>query len=69
MSSHRTNLFNPFSTWRKEAKIQGAITITYTPEAGDGTNIMQPTLTTNGEITWTCTGGTLLSKYRPATCR
>jgi len=48
---------------------QGVITITYTPDAGDGTILMQPTLTTNGEITWTCTGGTLLSKYRPATCR
>lgn len=47
----------------------GVITITYTPAAGDGTIIMTPTLQANGDVTWTCTGGTLLAKYRPASCR
>lgn len=47
----------------------GVITITYTQAAGNGTLIMTPTLTANGDVTWDCTGGSLLPKYRPATCR
>jgi len=47
----------------------GLITITYTAAAGGGTIIMTPTLTPNKHIYWVCTGGTLLPKYRPATCR
>lgn len=47
----------------------GEITIIYTKLAGGGSIIMKPTLSKNGEITWECTGGTLLSKYRPANCR
>lgn len=47
----------------------GVITITYTARAGGGTIIMTPTLTANGDVTWICTGGTLLPKYRPASCR
>lgn len=47
----------------------GIITITYTAAAGGGTIIMTPTLTANGDVTWDCTGGTLLDKYRPASCR
>lgn len=47
----------------------GVITITYTAAAGGGTIIMTPTLTANGDVTWDCTGGTLIAKYRPATCR
>lgn len=47
----------------------GIITITYTAAAGGGTIIMTPTLQANGDVTWVCTGGTLLSKYRPASCR
>ena len=46
-----------------------AITVTYTAAAGGGTIIMAPTLTANGDVTWTCTGGSLLAKYRPASCR
>ncbi|WP_267872259.1 pilin [Legionella pneumophila] len=45
------------------------ITITYTAAAGGGTIVMTPTLQANGDVTWTCTGGTLLAKYRPASCR
>ncbi|KTC81625.1 pilin [Legionella brunensis] len=48
---------------------KGVITITYTPEAGDGTLLLTPTMRTNGELTWTCTGGTLEEKYRPSGCR
>lgn len=47
----------------------GVITITYTAAAGGGTIIMTPTLQANGDVTWICTGGTLLAKYRPASCR
>jgi type IV pilus assembly protein PilA len=47
----------------------GEITISYTPKAGDGTIILTPTLQANGEVTWTCSGGTLKDSYRPATCR
>jgi type IV pilus assembly protein PilA len=45
------------------------ITITYTAAAGNGTIIMVPTLTANGDVTWTCTGGDLPDKYRPSNCR
>ena len=47
----------------------GVITITYTAAAGGGTIIMTPTLQANGDVTWVCTGGSLLDKYRPASCR
>lgn len=50
----------------------GVITITYGPAvAADGANtiIMTPTLNLNEDVTWVCTGGTLLFKYRPASCR
>lgn len=47
----------------------GVITITYTPVSGNGTIIMTPTLGGNGDVTWDCRGGTLLSKYRPVNCR
>ena len=47
----------------------GAITITYTAAAGGGTITMVPTLVTGQPVTWDCTGGTLLPKYRPAACR
>ena len=47
----------------------GAITITYTAAAGDGTLILVPTLQANGEVTWTCNTGTLAARFRPASCR
>lgn len=48
----------------------GVITITYTAAAGGGTLLMTPTLQANGDVTWDCaTGGSLLDKYRPASCR
>lgn len=51
------------------ADATGAITITYTAAAGGGTIIMEPTLTANGDVTWTCTGGTLTANFRPSNCR
>lgn len=48
----------------------GVITITYPAYAGGGgTIILAPTLQANGDISWDCTGGTLLDKYRPVSCR
>jgi type IV pilus assembly protein PilA len=47
----------------------GIITVTYTPAAGGGTIIMVPTLQANGDVSWSCTSGTLLPKFRPASCR
>lgn len=56
----------------------GSITITYTANAGNGTIVMTPnsggaaiaagTAVTDA-ITWTCTGGTLNNRFRPANCR
>ena len=52
----------------------GIITVLYnstlggSPTANATTIIVAPTLT-DGGITWTCTGGTMPDKYRPANCR
>lgn len=45
------------------------VIISYTAKAGNGTLILVPTLHAQGEITWTCTQGTLALKYRPSSCR
>jgi type IV pilus assembly protein PilA len=56
----------------------GLVTITYTDTAGGGTIELSPTSAgsalqsgtlASAPVTWTCTGGTLVAKYRPATCR
>ena len=48
----------------------GVIVIQYTAAAGGGTINLTPILQVNGDTTWDCaTGGTLLPKYRPASCR
>ncbi|NMM07848.1 pilin [Polaromonas sp.] len=60
----------------------GVITVTYTAAAGAGTIFITPTssgalvgtasgstVPTGGSINWSCTGGTLVAKYRPAQCR
>ena len=57
----------------------GVITITYKPAvvpAANSTILLTPTpadlsqvATAGSQITWVCTGGTLLAKYRPATCK
>jgi|SRR5680860_241223 len=51
------------------ADTTGIITVTYTAAAGGGTLTLAPTLQAGGEVTWNCTGGTLVAKYRPASCR
>ena len=51
------------------APMNGIITITYTELAGNGTLVLTPTVQSSGDLTWTCTQGTLPAKYRPATCR
>ena len=58
----------------------GTITITYTSAAGGGTITLVPTYSSSNTalasgviptdaIKWSCTGGTLAPKYRPANCR
>ncbi len=47
----------------------GAITVTYSAIAGNGTLIMVPTQAASGMITWNCTTGTLNANYRPSICR
>ncbi len=49
----------------------GNITVTYsslTPEISGNTLIMVPTFAGN-TVQWTCDTGTVLSRYRPASCR
>ena len=47
-----------------------AIVITYTEAVGKkSTLILTPIRYESGDITWTCTDGTLLGKYRPSGCR
>ena len=45
------------------------ITVTYQAVASGDTIILKPNVTANGDITWDCTGGTLIGIYRPAACR
>lgn len=47
----------------------GLISITYSSRAGDGTLILTPTLQENRDVSWSCTGGSLLAQYRPAICK
>ncbi|MHA3092528.1 pilin [Acinetobacter brisouii] len=46
------------------------ITITYNTKVVPGaTLVLQGSSGTGGGVTWTCTGGSLDSKYRPSNCR
>ena len=57
----------------------GRLTITYTSRAGGGTMLLVPSsggaaladgvLPTGGSVDWSCTEGTLATRYRPANCR
>lgn len=47
----------------------GAITVAFTPLAGDGTIIFRPKVSSAGQISWDCKDGTLKSVYRPSTCK
>lgn len=48
---------------------EGVITITYTELAGNGTITLVPKIESTGDLSWSCTGGTLVRQYRPSTCR
>lgn len=45
------------------------ILVTYQTVASGGTIILKPLVTANGDITWDCTGGSLIGIYRPTNCR
>jgi type IV pilus assembly protein PilA len=53
----------------------GLITVTYTaavggtPNQGGNTILIRPDVTSGGSVQWACTGGNILTKYRPANCR
>ena len=60
----------------------GLVTITYTATAGNGTIVLTPTssgalaglassstVPQGGSVSWSCTAGTLVPKFRPAQCR
>ena len=53
----------------------GVITITYNarvggnPSQANNTITMIPGTANPGSVTWDCTGGNILDKYRPANCR
>jgi type IV pilus assembly protein PilA len=61
------------------AAATGQITATYSATAGNGTIILVPTsngsalaagtVPGGGSISWSCNTGTLIAKYRPASCR
>lgn len=55
---------------RVEVTSGGVITVTYANDAAitAKTITLMPTIQT-GSIRWSCSGGTVDSKYRPATCR
>ncbi|HQQ61977.1 MAG TPA: pilin [Pseudomonadales bacterium] len=72
--------WNPPSSTENVASVSitstsGLITVTTTTKAGGGTVTFAPSPTlANGSIpsdriSWSCTGGTLTAKYRPAQCR
>lgn len=47
----------------------GAITITYNSKVAAGATLILTPADSGGAIKWTCTGGTVDDKYRPANCR
>jgi prepilin-type N-terminal cleavage/methylation domain-containing protein len=49
-----------------------AVTVRYTTLPGvlvNSTIILRASYTASGAVTWTCTGGNVRDKYRPANCR
>jgi type IV pilus assembly protein PilA len=54
-------------------KTAGEKTLFITPSSGgtafSGGTASATDVPTGGSVTWSCTGGTLLAKYRPAVCR
>jgi type IV pilus assembly protein PilA len=68
-----TNFVSPRATSNVEdiqiAGQTGKIIITYTEKAGNGTLILSPKVSPDGQITWDCDEGSLASQYRPAVCK
>jgi len=52
-----------------EVKSGGEIEIVYNAKVTDTKTIVLTPTATSGGITWTCTGGTVDAKFRPANCR
>ena len=57
-----------------EVGSNGAITITYSgdgniDQVGSNTIVMTPDTSSGGSVKWDCTGGDIISRYRPANCR
>lgn len=48
---------------------KGVIVITYTLTAGNGTMILTPSVSLNGDLIWDCKAGTLHVDYRPMNCK
>jgi type IV pilus assembly protein PilA len=75
--------FNTNVTGLAIDQANGQITITYGAASANGTVVLIPqssgaalagtasssTVPTGGSINWTCTSGTVITKYRPAQCR
>ena len=52
-----------------EVGANGVIEVTFSsPPINNSTLTLAPT-TSGGKLTWDCTGGTLIPKYRPSSCR
>ncbi|MCO7232107.1 pilin [Cobetia sp. Dlab-2-AX] len=49
--------------------VNDTITITYNSKVEDGKTIILKGAANDGSVEWTCTGGTVDAKYRPANCR
>ena len=53
----------------------GLVTIAYKPAVGGNPNqgglniVLTPNTSAGGSVQWDCTGGSILTKYRPANCR
>jgi type IV pilus assembly protein PilA len=47
----------------------GVITVTMSGNPINGSTLLLRPTTTTGGIKWSCTGGTLVGKYRPSSCR
>ena len=55
-------------TYTTAIAASGANTLTLVPTSG-GAALASGSVPTGGSIAWSCTGGSLVAKYRPAACR
>ncbi len=47
----------------------GVITVTYNTKVTSAATVIVAPTDTGGSVKWSCTGGTVIDKYRPANCR